>query len=172
MDTRLCRHCKQPIHPEARVCQHCRSSQSWWGNNHDPRFMLGWFVLVVAVFVPLAYFGINRTISGDEPAEAPNLVVSDVSTRVATKPEGARIFVLGVACNSSSRDASRIWFRVSIRDGGGKLVDTLLLEDRGLLVPSEKSIPFRISGLLSTGSLDGARTEVAVERAKVANKWD
>jgi len=46
------------------------------------------------------------------------------------------------------------------------------LEDRGLLVPGEKSIPFRVSGLLSTGSLDGTRTEVVVERAKVASKWD
>ena len=119
--------------------------------------MLGWFGLVVAIFVPLAYFGINRTISADQPAETPDLAVSDVSTRVATTPEGARIFVLGVARNTSSRDASRIWFRVSIRDSGGKLIDTLLLEDRGLLVPGEKSIPFRVSGLLSTGSLDGTR---------------
>src|SRR6266853_6371283 len=94
MDTKLCRHCKQPIHLEARICQHCRSSQSWWGNNSDPRFMIGWLAVVVAVFVPLVFFGINRTISGDELAEAPTLAVSDVSTRVTTTREGARIFVL------------------------------------------------------------------------------
>jgi hypothetical protein len=134
--------------------------------------MLGWLVVVVAVFVPLAYFGINRTISGDEPAGTPNLAVSDISTRVATSREGARIFILGVARNTSSHDASRIWFRVTMRDGGGKLVDTLLLEDRGLLVPSGKTVPFRLSGLLSIDSLDGTRTDVVVERAKVASKWD
>ncbi len=172
MDTKLCRHCKQPIHLEARICQHCRSSQSWWGNNSDPRFMIGWLAVVVAVFVPLVFFGINRTISGDELAEAPTFAVSDVSTRVTTTREGARIFVLGVARNTSPRDASRIWFRVTMRDGGGKLIDTLLLEDRGLLVPGGKTVPFRLSGLLSIGSLDGTRTEVVVERAKVASKWD
>jgi len=59
-----------------------------------------------------------------------------------------------------------------MRDGGGKLVDTLLLEDRGLLVPSGKTVPFRLSGLLSIKSLDGIRTEVVVERAKVASEWD
>ena len=134
--------------------------------------MLGWLVVMVAVFVPLAYFGINRTISGDEPAETPSLVVSDISTRVTTSQEGARVFVLGVARNTSSHDASRIWFRVTMRDGGGKLVDTLLLEDRGLLVPSGKTVPFRLSGLLSIDSLGGTRTDVVVERAKVASKWD
>jgi len=134
--------------------------------------MIGWLVVVAAVFVPLTFFGINRTISGDEPVEAPTLVVSDVSTRVTTTREGARIFVLGVARNTSSRDASRIWFRVTMRDGGGKLSDTLLLEDRGLLVPSGKTVPFRLSGMLSMDSLDGARTEVVVERAKAASKWD
>ena len=172
MDTKPCRHCKQPIHPEARVCQHCRSSQSWLGNHRDPRFIIVWLLVVVAVFVPLMFFGINRTISGDEPAEAPTLVVSDVTTRVTATPEGARVFVLGVARNTSSRDASRIWFRVTMRDGGGKLMDTLLLEDRGLLVPSGKTVPFRLCGLLSLGSLDDTRTEVVVERTKVASKWD
>jgi len=134
--------------------------------------MIGWLAVVVAVFVPLVFFGINRTISGDELAEAPTLAVSDVSTRVTTTREGARIFVLGVARNTSPRDASRIWFRVTMRDGGGKLIDTLLLEDRGLLVPGGKTVPFRLSGLLSIGSLDGTRTEVVVERTKVASKWD
>jgi len=172
MDTKPCRHCKQPIHLEARVCQHCRSSQSWLANHRDPRFAIGFLVVTFAVLIPLMFFGINRTISGDGPVDPPTLVVSEVSTRVTTTPEGARIFVLGVARNTSSQDASRIIFRVNIRDGGGKLIDTLLLEDRGLLVPNSKTVPFRISGLLSVGSLDGTRTEVAVERAKVASKWD
>src|SRR5258706_5452720 len=172
MDTKPCRHCKQPIHLEARICQHCLGSQSWFANHRDPRFIVVWLVVVVAVFVPLMFCGISRTISGDESIEAPTLVVSDVSTRVTGTPEGARIFVLGLARNTSSHDASRIWFRVTMRDGGGKLVDTLLLEDRGLLVPSGKTVPFRLSGLLSIKSLDGIRTEVVVERAKVASEWD
>jgi len=134
--------------------------------------MIGWVVVMVVVFVPLAYFGITTTFSGDEPVEAPTLTVSDVSTRSTKAPEGARIFVLGTAHNTSSHDASQIWFRVSVRDGGGKLADTLLLQDRGLLVPSGKTVPFRLSGLLSVDSLDGTRTEVVVERAKVAGRWD
>jgi hypothetical protein len=172
MDTKLCRHCKQPIHPEARICQHCRSSQSWLANHRDPRFTITWLVVIVGVVAPLFLFGMNRTLSGDESGEPPTLTVSDISTRTIATSEGSRVFVLGAARNTSSRDASRIWFRVTMRDGGGKLLDTLLLEDRGLLVPSGKTVPFRISGISSLSSLDGTRTEVVVERARVASKWD
>ncbi len=176
MDTKLCRHCKQPIHLEARVCQHCHSPQSWFGNSRDPRSTIAWVVVAVVVVIPLMFFGtdfaINRTMSRNKPVAVPTLVVSDISTRVASTPDGAKIFVLGATRNTSSRDASRIWFRVTMRNGGGKLVDTLLLEDRGLLVPSGKTVPFRLSGLLSIKSLDGIRTEVVVERAKVASEWD
>jgi hypothetical protein len=174
-DTKPCRHCRQPIHPEARVCQHCRNGQSLWGNNRDPRFVIGVMCLALglsAAFVPLVLFSVSRFTAAEQVVEPPTVVVGDVSTRVVTTPEGMRLFVMGVARNTSSRDASRIWFRVTIRDAGEKLVDTLLLEDRGLLVPSGKSLPFRISGLLSIGSLDGARTEVVAERATAPSKWD
>jgi hypothetical protein len=162
----------QPIHAEARVCQHCRNPQSWWANSRDPRFMLVSFLFVMVLIIPLMLFWIPRTLPKDGPAEPPTLVVSDVSTRLTTASDGTRIFVLGVARNTSSTDATRIWFRVTMREDRGKLVDTLLLEDRGLLVPAGKSVPFRVSGLLGMGSLEGVKTEVVVERASAPSRWD
>ena len=79
---------------------------------------------------------------------------------------------MGTVRNASARDVARIWFRVSVRDGSGALVDTLLIEDRGLIVPAGKSVPFRLSGWLSIRSMDGVRTDVTVERARTAGKWD
>jgi hypothetical protein len=172
MDTKQCRHCKQPIHPDARICQHCRSSQSWWGSQRDLRFAIGWFVLFFVIFMPGMFFFINRGISSDEPVAVPNLVVSDVSERFVASPEGARLFVLGTVRNTSSSDASRVWFRVNVLNNGGKLIESLLSQEPGLVVPSGKSVQFRVTELLSVPASEAARTEVVVERARVATKWD
>ncbi|HEV2038084.1 MAG TPA: hypothetical protein VGQ96_05695 [Candidatus Eremiobacteraceae bacterium] len=61
---------------------------------------------------------------------------------------------------------------MSVLNDGGKVIDTLLLQDQGLVVPSGKSVPLRVSELLSVPAADAARTEVVVERARVATKWD
>jgi hypothetical protein len=118
------------------------------------------------------YFVLNRVTSSDEPVETPTLVVSDVSPRFQSAPDGVRLFVLGAVRNASAHDASRIWFRVSVLNEGGKIIDSLLLQDPGLVVPSGKSVPFRVSELLSVPASDAARTEVVAERARVATKWD
>ncbi len=46
MGTKECRHCKQPIHHDARRCQHCQGMQSWIADQKDPR-------MVALVFIPL-----------------------------------------------------------------------------------------------------------------------
>jgi hypothetical protein len=169
MDTKPCRHCKQPINPAARMCQHCRSSQSWWANQSDPRFALGLLIVLLLLFVPFMYYTYGRIPIFDEPVETGSLVISDVSPRFASTPDGTRLFVLGKVHNESTRNASRIWFRVNLYNEGGKLIDSMLLDDRGLVVPSGKVGSFRVTQLLSVAQSDVARTEVVVERS---GAWD
>jgi hypothetical protein len=172
MDTKLCRHCKQPIHPDARICQHCGNSQAWWGSQRDPRFAVGWLLLFIVIFIPFMSFWLPRIVSSDEPVETPTLAVSDVSPRFQSLADGVRLFVVGTVRNTSSHDASRIWFRVRVLNNGGKVIDSLLLQEEGLVAPSGKSVEFRVSGWLSVPSTEGARTEVVVERARAATRWD
>lgn len=172
MDTKRCRHCKEPMQADARVCPHCRSSQWWWGSQRDPRFAISWIVVFLLIFLGFMYYFPRHAFSDDEPVAAPRLEVSDVSTRVVTTPQGSRLFVLGTVRNASSHDASRVWFRVRIVDGAGKLLDTMLLQDPGLVVPGGKAVPFRVSDLMSTSSADPGRVDVAVERARPASRWD
>ncbi len=171
METKPCRHCKEQIQANARICPHCRSSQSWWGSQSDPRFILGWLVFFIALFIPLMYFT-PRMFTDEQPVAIPTLTVSDVSSRVVASPEGSRLFVLGTVHNDSSTDASRVWFRVRIVDGSGKLIDSMLLQDQGLVVPTGKAVPFRVSDLLSAPSAERTRIEVLVERARPASRWD
>jgi hypothetical protein len=172
MEARLCRHCKQPIHPAARICQYCRNSQSWWASQLDPRFAVGWLVLTVAVFVPFMYFMLERSLPGEESVEEPVLMLSDASPRFVTTADGTHLFILGTVFNTSIHDASRIWFRVKLLNGGGKLIDSLLLEDHGLVVPSGQEATFRITGMLSVAQSEVTRTEVVVDRARAAGKRD
>lgn len=172
METKPCRHCKEPMQVDARICPHCRSSQSWWGSQRDPRFAIGWFALFLVIFVPFMYFFPRHMLSDDEAAAAPVLAVSDVSPRVVSTSDGHRLFVLGTVRNSSSTDASRVWFRVNVLDGAGKSMDTMLLQDPGLVVPSGKAASFRVTDLLSVPSADPEHVEVVVERARAASRWD
>ncbi len=172
METKPCRHCKEPMQVDARICPHCRSSQAWWGSQRDPRFAIGWLVIFLVIFVPFMYFFPRHVFSDDEPVAAPVLAVSDVSSRVVATSDGSRLFILGTVRNSSSTDASRVWFRVRVLDGSGKLMDTMLLQDPGLVVPSGKAVSFRVTDLLSMPSADPGRVEVVVERARPATRWD
>ena len=51
-----------------------------------------------------------------------------------------RALVLGTVRNPSSSDASRIWFRVNVLNDSGNLIESLLLQEPGLVVPSGKSV--------------------------------
>jgi hypothetical protein len=160
------------MHVDARICPHCRSSQGWWGSQRDPRFAIGWLAISLLVFVPLAFYLPHHLFSDEQPVVAPVLVVSDVSSRVVATSDGPRLYILGSVRNTSSSDASRVWFRVRVLDGSGKLVDTMLLQDSGLLVPSGKAVSFRVSDSLSVPSADPGHIEVMVERARPTSRWE
>ena len=129
-------------------------------------------VLIFAAFVPFMYYTTTRSFSGEEPIALSSLVVSDVKFRFVPASDGTRLFVLGAVRNTSATDASRIWFRVNVVNESGKVTDSMLLQESGLVVPGGKSAPFRVADILSVPSSEVARTDVVVERARAAGKWD
>ena len=172
MDTKECRHCMQAIHIKARRCQYCHGYQSWWANQRDPRVAVILGVVLLVVFMPLGYFAfrIDAPVSG--PVETPIITISNTSFRYVTASDGTRLFVIGRAQNTSQQDVARIWFRVNLLDDAGQLLDSLLVEAGGLIVPSGQVVPFRVTGLVSVSEREVKRAEVSVERTKVRTKWD
>ena len=113
MDTKQCRHCRQPIDRDARLCQFCHGYQSWLSSQRDPRFALVWIVIILLV-VALFVGGVSRSFPDTERAAPPSLTVTNVSTRMVTTPEGQQLFVLGDVHNLSPHDAVSVWFRVRL----------------------------------------------------------
>ena len=82
METKECRHCKQPIHKDARRCQHCQGMLGWISDQKDPRTL-------AVVFIPLLIiigivFTMTRTIT--KPLEKSDinrvsLTIANVSYR-------------------------------------------------------------------------------------------
>jgi len=111
MNTKECRHCKQPIHPEARICQHCHSSQGWFASQRDPRYALLVIGLILLLVVPL-FVWFPSLIA--DPGGRPSLLVSGTEVRYTNAPEGVRVFAMGQLRNESQVEASRIWLRLEL----------------------------------------------------------
>ena len=171
MDTKQCRHCKQPIHPQARICQHCKGNQSWFAGHTDPRFQAMVLGAVLLLIVPLFFWG-SIMVGSASPSGTPTLVVGDTSVRYLSTSEGSRVFVLGTVRNTSRVDASRIWVRVEWFDASDRLLDTLLQEQSGLVVEGSASRPFRVTGSIGASPKDVKRVAVTVERVRERGKYD
>jgi hypothetical protein len=172
MNTKECRHCKQPIHVQARVCQHCKSNQGWLAGQSDPRFTLVWVGLIVVMMVLLSLWLPRIMESSDEPRSSPMVVVSATSVRYAATTEGTRVFALGEIRNESGIEASRIWLRLELFDASDRLIDTLMQEQSGLIVPPSGTKPYRLTGLTSVSPKDVKRAVVTVERARARERYD
>lgn len=171
-DTKLCRHCRQPIAIGARICQHCHGYQAWFAGARDPRYQMIWPVLIIIAMVGWLYF-MQRSFDRDEGGgEPPRLEVQNFTTSVMPSNEGSRLFVVGRVHNTSSRDAASIVFRVNIFDDANHLVDTFLGQTSGLVVPGNGTSSFRVSATLGVPSPEAKRIEVNVERAKPRSRWD
>ena len=171
-DTKPCRHCRQPIAIDARLCQHCHGYQSWIANHRDPRYWIVWPILVFAALAAFLFLMRSTFEPGEDHGQPPRLTVSDTTTRVVPASEGQRIFVLGRVQNTSAQDAATIWFRVNLFDTTDYIVDSFLAQSHGLIVPGYVSATFRVFGPISVASADVKRVEVTIERAKVRSKWD
>jgi len=172
IDTKPCRHCRQPIAVDARLCQHCHGYQSWTANERDPRYWVVWPILVFVVLAAFLFLMRTTFEPGEDHGQPPRLTVSETTTRVVPASDGQRIFVLGRVQNTSSNDAATIWFRVNLFDESNQLVDSFLAQSQGLVVPGNGSTTFRVVGSISVAAANVKRVEVTVERAKVRSKWD
>jgi hypothetical protein len=172
MDTKACRHCRQLIAVDARLCQHCHGYQSWLASYKDPRYGLIWPVLLFMVLIGWAW-ALSHALPGNEAgAEQPVLTVSNVSTRIAPVAEGQQMFVTGHVRNSSSKDAVRIRFRVNLFDDANHLIDTFVGLDAWLIVPANSTSPFRVFAPIAVAAAQIKRTEVLVERADARGRFD
>jgi predicted nucleic acid-binding Zn ribbon protein len=169
MNTKECRHCRQPIHAQARVCQHCQSIQGWFASQRDPRFALVLVGLLLLLVVPI-FAWLPSLIA--EPGGRPNLSVSGTTVRYSSAPEGTRVFALGQIQNESGVDASRVWLRLELFDASDRLVDTLMQDQSGLIVPRSGTRPFRITGLIGASPNEVKRVAVTVERARERGRYD
>jgi hypothetical protein len=172
MDAKECRHCRQPIHPQARICQHCKGNQSWFAGQTDPRFQAMILGGILLILVPLVIWLPDLIFSSAEPRGAPKLVVTGTSVRYTDTPEGTRVFVLGQVRNESRIEAARIWLRLELFDASDRVLDTLLQEQSGLVVAGSASRPFRVTGLVGAPPKDVKRVAVTVERARERGKYD
>ena len=172
METKPCRHCRQPIAGDARRCQHCHGYQSWFADHRDPRYWIAAPIVVFAFVGAFVYMMRAVVEPSEDRGETPKLTVSDVSSRIVPAPEGPRLFVLGNVRNASPRDGAKIWFRVSIHDDRDALVDAFIAESYGLIAPANGTASFRVVAPTTVASLDRMRVDVAVDRARSRTKWD
>ncbi|MBI5527120.1 MAG: hypothetical protein HY897_12365 [Deltaproteobacteria bacterium] len=176
METKECRHCRQPIHKDARRCQHCHGHQSWISDQTDPRMMAGMVVFFVALGL-LAFVAVTRTAARLDPTESsreslrPSVAVSDVSYRFGKGNNADQVYVMGEVANSSDVDAADVFLRIDLRDREGKLVDSFMEGLWKLVIPARVKTRFRTTTSTPIAPEDVARIEVAVERARKADKW-
>jgi len=173
MSTKACRHCKQPIHSDARICHHCKSVQSWFGSQKDPRFaLLGLGIVALLLVVMLLYVpdfllgGLNGN------REEIVLQVSDYEVDFDSTSDGTRLSVLGQVKNRSNIDATGIWIRVDLENSSGKLLDSILVRQDGLIVPAGESRPVRVMGPTITAPENVANVSVTVERERRRGRYD
>lgn len=172
MNTKECRHCRQPIHEQARICQHCKGNQGWFANQTDPRFTVFLIGAMLLIFIPLAIWLPDLMFRSAEPKASPNLVVAGTTVHYAALTDGTRVLALGQVRNESQAEASRIWMRLELFDASGQLIDTVLQEQSGLIVPQSGAKPFRITAMTTVSPSDVKRVVVTVERARERGKYD
>ncbi len=173
MGTKECRHCKQPIHKDARRCQHCQGMQGWISDQKDPR-------MLAVVFIPLIIFiGIaltmTRTIT--KPLERNDLTptslsIKNVAYRFGAGAASSHIFVFGEVSNSSGQDAGKTCLRVNIWDQQNNLIDNFVQSMDVSMVPAKGAVRFRLMAETPARKEEIKKVEVMVERIRARGRWD
>jgi hypothetical protein len=173
METKECRHCKQPIHKDARRCQHCQGMQSWISDQKDPRM---WVVIFVPLFLILGgVIMMSRTItklperSEINPA---SLSVANITYRFGNSANRDYIYVYGDLSNASNLDASRTYLRVNLLDQQNKLIDTFVQDTDCVTVPAKETKRFRIVAYTPARPEEVKKAEVIVDRCRAKGRWD
>lgn len=173
METKECRHCKQPIHKDARRCQHCQGMQGWISDQKDPRMLA---VVFIPLFVILGIaFVMSRNIT--KPLErgdlAPaSLSIKNVSYRFGTGNAGSTIFVSGEAANLSDHDAGKTCLRVNLLDQNNKVVDSFVQIMDVSILPAKGTTRFRLVAETPAKPDEIKKTAVVAERVRARGRWD
>jgi hypothetical protein len=173
METKECRHCKQPIHKDARRCQHCQGMQGWISDQKDPR-------MLTVVFIPLLLIlgGViimTRTItklperSEINPA---SFSVANITYRFGNFANRDYIYVYGDLTNTSNLDAARTFLRVNLLDQQNKPIDTFVQDTDCVTVPAKETKRFRIVAYTPTRSEEVKKAEIIVDRCRAKGRWD
>ncbi len=169
METKECRHCKQPIHKDARRCQHCQGMQGWISDQKDPR-------MLAVVFIPLIIFlgiALTMTRTVTKPLERNDLTPTSLSIKnVAYRFGAAAIFVSGEATNSSDRDAGKTCLRVNLIGQDNKLIDSFVQSMDISIVPAKGTSRFRLMAETPARPDEIRKAEVVVERVRARGRWD
>lgn len=173
METKECRHCKQPIHKDARRCQHCQGMQGWISDQKDPR-------MLAVVFIPLflilggVIFMTRTVVKLPERTEISpsSLSIANVTYRFGNSANRDYVYVYGDLSNSSDLDAGRTYLRVNLFDQRDKQVDTFVQDTDCVTVPANSTKRFRIVAYTPAKPEEVKKAEVVVDRCRAKGKWD
>ena len=174
-ETKNCRHCGEPILAVARVCKHCRSNQSWYASQRDPRYFLFILPLVLAlVAVPLVIIGLTEKRASLAVAQKEScrglVVVKSSSFDIRTIEAHDHLFVRVQVENRSTVDVSDPVVRVLVVDANGDVKDTFIRAVYGANIPANQPYLLRVEGDISVerSSIKEVRAQVASAVCKAA----
>jgi len=145
METKECRHCKQPIHKDARRCQHCQAMQGWISDQKDPRMYMMIFVPLLLIMAGTIWM--SRTITKPmerHDIEKASLTVANVSYRFGTDSKNERIFVYGEVTNASAVEAGQTCLRVNLLGQDNKIIDSFVQSMDSSWISARETKRFRI----------------------------
>ena len=171
METKPCRHCKQPIHIDARKCHLCQSNQSWLSDSRDIRFQFFMLGLLVLFFSGMTYKW-DRDTSGSYEVREAKLELTDKSFHITKIEDGQDLVLIGEIENMSSFSVSGIQIRIKMFNTDGKMVDTVLMNASGLVIGAHQKAPVRVMAFMSVNDIDMEKTTAEIVKSKPATKWD
>lgn len=173
METKECRHCKQPIHKDARRCQHCQGMQSWISDQKDPRV---WLVVFVPILIVIAFFIwlpqlVTKPLERTE-IDKTSLSIANVSYRFSPSTGSQTIYIYGDISNSSLVDAGQTCVRVNLVGDRNKVIDSFVqIIDRSI-VPAKATSRFRVMAQTPASPDEIKKADVVVERSRTRGRWD
>lgn len=173
METKECRHCKQPIHKDARRCQHCQGMQGWIADQKDPRLqflVFGILLAFVAAIYPMMRMVTKPLARGEINPES--LSVANVTYRFGNSANRDYIYVYGDLSNASDLDAQQTYLRVNLLDQSNKQVDTFVQDASCVSVTAKATKRFRVVAYTPARAEEIKKAEVIVERVRARGKWD
>lgn len=127
-------------------------------------FVKKWWVLVLAVMLPLAGWAY-----GEKPVPNPGAVlqVTDVTVTAVPTNKLASVAVLGTLKNTGDKDVENLVLEVKLTNAQGVVMDVLTEHQPELSIPAHDQIAFRVRGDGAALAASYAGAQVRVVSAKL-----